>query len=56
MAGHRHRNRLRIMDGIPYFTFQALTQLDKKSGHACGAFRLIDFEDDQIRIKSYGRK
>ncbi|HEY8189161.1 MAG TPA: metallophosphoesterase, partial [Micavibrio sp.] len=53
MAGHRHRNRHREINGIHYITHQSLTQRYKKTGHPRGAFSITEIDPDEIRIKGY---
>jgi hypothetical protein len=54
MAGHRHRNQHREINGIHYITHQSLTQRSKTTRHPHGAFSIVDIDKDVIQIKGYG--
>jgi hypothetical protein len=54
MAGHRHLNRHREINGIHYIIHQSLTQKNPNTGHARGAHSIIEIDDKAVRIKGYG--
>lgn len=54
MAGHRHRNRHREINGIHYITHQSLVQVDAGHTRPRGAFSIVKIDDSNIVIKGYG--
>ncbi len=56
MAGHRHRNNHREINGIHYITHQSLTHRNKATGHPYGAFSIVEIDHGEIRINGYGVK
>lgn len=54
MAGHRHRNRHRDINGIHYITHQSLVQVNSKNNRPRGAFSIVTIDDKDIAIKGYG--
>jgi 3',5'-cyclic-AMP phosphodiesterase len=56
MAGHRHTNRYREMNGIHYITQQSLVQAyDKHYRKPHRAWSIIDIDDDEITVRLKGR-
>ncbi len=56
LAGHRHRNRHREINGIHYLTRQSLVQADRMADPPYGAFSMIDIYEDTIKVKGFGRQ
>jgi Icc protein len=56
MAGHLHHNTHRKINGIHYVLHQSLVQKNERTGHARGAFSIIDINDKtgEIKITGYG--
>ncbi len=54
LAGHRHRNRHRAIEGIHYLTLQSLVQRNENTGHVRGAFYTVKIDDGTIAVKGYG--
>ncbi len=56
MAGHRHTNRYREINGIHYITQQSLVQAyEKHYRKPHRAWTIIDIEDDEILVRLKGR-
>lgn len=55
MAGHKHQNRHREINGIHYLIHQSFSQSD--DGHtALGAYSFVEIEKDgHVRIKGFGK-
>ncbi|MGZ9097083.1 MAG: metallophosphoesterase family protein [Micavibrio sp.] len=54
MAGHRHRNRHRDINGIHYITHQSLVQRYHDTQRAHAAYSLIKIDKDRIQIEGRG--
>ena len=55
MAGHKHHNRHREINGIHYVTHQSFSQsLDGKT--PTGAYSFVEIENRDVRIKGFGVK
>lgn len=54
MAGHRHRNRHRDINGIHYITQQSLVQRYHDTQRAHAAYSLIKIDKDRIQIEGRG--
>ena len=56
MAGHLHHNTHRMINGIHYVLHQSLVQKNERTGHARGAFSIVDFDEQtgEIKITGYG--
>lgn len=54
MAGHRHMNRHREINDIQYIIHQSLTQKNKNTGHARGAYSIVEITDRDIYIQGFG--
>lgn len=55
MSGHRHRKRVREINGIHYVTQQSLTNAYGEESRASGTYSLIEIDEDRIRIQLKGR-
>lgn len=56
--GHRHKKRIREINGIHYITQQSLTNAYGEEHRATGTYSLIEIEDDKItmNIKGHDRE
>lgn len=56
MAGHLHHNTHRMINGIHYVLHQSLVQKNERTGHARGAFSIVDIDEKsgEIKITGYG--
>lgn len=55
-SGHRHCNFHQESNGIHYLVHQSLVEDVDKSGQGCGAFSLLEFDSDVLRIHGHGIK
>jgi Icc protein len=59
-SGHRHVDRVKIVDGIPYLTFNSLVQSKGKradgtrSTKAIGAYSLVTLFNDRSKVHTFG--
>lgn len=56
MGGHRHQNSYAEVNGIHYITQQSLTsEYKKKRSVPSGTWSMLEFSDDNIHVKLYGK-
>lgn len=56
MAGHKHLNRHRTIDGVHYIIQQSLSQQINGRNDPYGAWSFLEIDDGMIRIKGYGHQ
>jgi len=56
IAGHRHKNHVKELDGICYITQQSMTDQYKDAYNVpAGTWSMMDLEEDKIKIRLYGK-
>ena len=56
MGGHRHKNCYDLIDGVHYITQQSMTsEYKEKYSVPTGTWSLLEFDDEEIKIRLYGK-
>ncbi|MCK6454502.1 MAG: metallophosphoesterase [Alphaproteobacteria bacterium] len=54
IAGHVHWNTVTVVDGIPHFTLQSLTEGFTTAGEPSGTFGLLELAADRVGFRAHG--